>query len=74
MKRKRLFVGKKESLQKSIDRLDRIAKFYQSLILAILSGIIWSIYALLENKADKKIIFDRSSYFNIFNFAFNKYR
>ena len=49
-------MGKLESIQKQIDRLDRILKFYQSLIIAIMSGIVWSIYALLENKADNKII------------------
>ena len=49
-------MGKIESLQKQIDRLDRILKFYQSLIIAIMSGVVWSIYALLENKADEKII------------------
>jgi len=49
-------MGRIESLQKQIDRLDRILKFYQSLIIAIMSGIVWSIYALLENKADEKII------------------
>lgn len=49
-------MGKIESLQKQIDRLDRILKFYQSLIIAIMSGVVWSIYALIENKADDKII------------------
>jgi len=49
-------MGKLESIQKRIDRLDRILKFYQSLIIAIMSGIVWSIYALLESKADNKII------------------
>ncbi len=49
-------MGKLESIQKQIDRLDRILKFYQSLIIAIMSGIVWSVYALLENKADNKII------------------
>lgn len=49
-------MGSMESLQKKIDRLDRILKFYQSLLIAIMSGIIWSIYALLEDKASDKII------------------
>lgn len=49
-------MGSVESLQKKIDRLDRILKFYQSLLIAIMSGIIWSIYALLEDKASDKII------------------
>ena len=49
-------IGIIESLQKKIDRLDRILKFYQSLLIAIMSGIIWSIYALLEHKASDKIL------------------
>ena len=52
----RLIVAKKESLQKKIDQLDRI-KFYSSIILALLSAIVWSIYAIMENKADYKVIF-----------------
>ena len=36
-----------------------ILKFYQSLLIAIMSGIIWSIYALLENKVSDKIISER---------------
>jgi len=53
----RLIVGKKESLQKKIDQLDRKLKFYSSIILALLSAIVWSIYAIMENKADYKVIF-----------------
>ncbi len=49
-------MGINESLQKKIDRLDRILKFYQSLLIAIMSGVVWSIYALLENKASNKIM------------------
>ena len=46
-------MAKKESLQKKIDKLDRLAKFYQSLLLAVLSGIVWSIYHLLEHSFNK---------------------
>ena len=49
-------MGTIESLQKKIDRLDRILKFYQSLLIAIMSGIIWSIYALIEHKTSDKIL------------------
>ena len=40
----------KERLQKEIERLERYARFYQNMLLAILSGIVWSIYALFERK------------------------
>ena len=50
-------MAKKESLQKKIDQLDRKLKFYSSIILALLSAIVWSIYAIMENKADYKVIF-----------------
>ena len=49
-------MGKKEKLQKEIDRLERYAKFYLSMLLTILGGIVWSIYAILENKANKDIM------------------
>jgi len=49
-------MGKIEGLQKDIDRIDRFAKFIQNLILAVISGIIWSIYALMEEKVDSKIV------------------
>ena len=49
-------MGKKEALQKKIDKLDRKLKFYYSIIFAILSGIVWSVYAIMENKVDYKIV------------------
>jgi len=49
-------MGVKEKLQKEIDRLERYARFYLSMLLAILSGIVWSIYAILENKANNNVI------------------
>ena len=49
-------MGKKESIQKKIDKLDRKLKFYQSMIFAIMSAIVWSVYAILEKKSDNKII------------------
>jgi len=47
-----------ESLQKKIDQIDRYAKFYQSLLIAVLTGLGWSIYAILENKIKNIIILD----------------
>ena len=43
-------MANKEVLQKKIERLERYARFYQNMLLAILSGIVWSIYALFERK------------------------
>ena len=41
-------MSKKESLQKKFDRLERYAKFYLNMLLAVLSALIWSVYAILE--------------------------
>ncbi len=49
-------MGKKEALQKQIDQLNRKLKFYYSIIFAIISAIVWSIYAIMERKTDNKII------------------
>ncbi|GEM_PF-3549862 len=49
-------MGNKEKLQKEIERLERYARFYQNILLAILSGIVWSIYAILEKKVSNDII------------------
>ena len=49
-------MSKKDTLQKKIDRLEKYSKFYLNIILAVLTGIVWSIYALLEKKAGKDII------------------
>jgi len=49
-------MGKKEKYQKEIERLERYAKFYLNMLLAILSGVVWSIYAILEKKVNSDII------------------
>ena len=49
-------MSKKERIQKEIDRLEKYSKFYLNTILAILSGIVWSVYAILEGKSDLKIV------------------
>jgi len=48
-------MGKKEYLQKSFDRTERVIKFYQALLLALISGLVWIIYAVIENKVDTKV-------------------
>ena len=49
-------MGKKESCQEKIHQLDRKLKFYQNSFLAIMTALVWSVYALIENKADSKIV------------------
>ena len=49
-------MSRKDMLPKEFDKIERSIKFYQSLIIAILGGIVWSIYAIIENKASDKII------------------
>jgi len=49
-------MSQKDVLQKKVDRLERYAKFYLSMLLAILGGIVWSIYAILEKKISENII------------------
>jgi len=61
-------MGKIEGLQKEIDKIDRVAKFVQNILLALASGIIWTIYALMEDKADTKIIVLSSVGFVVFIF------
>ena len=46
----------KEFLSKKFDRNERIVKFYYTIILAVSSALVWSIYAILEQKADTKIL------------------
>jgi hypothetical protein len=46
----------KDSYQKIIDKYDRRLKFYQSIFLALISATIWTIYAILENKVDEKVL------------------
>jgi len=48
-------MAEKEKLQKEIDRLERYARFYLNILLAVLTGIVWSIYAILENKVGEDI-------------------
>jgi len=49
-------MGKIESLQKKIDNLENKAKHYRTVILTVASGLVWSVYAIIENKADLKIL------------------
>jgi len=50
-------MSKKESLQKKIDILDRKAKFFQNLLLALLSGITAVIFGISQNRINNLGIF-----------------
>jgi len=49
-------MSRKDMLSKKFDKVERIIKFYQSLLIAILGGLVWSIYAIMEDKATEKIV------------------
>lgn len=46
----------KEALQKRIDNIENKMRYYRTAILTIASGVIWSVYAIMEHKADEKIL------------------
>ena len=58
----------KEYLSKSFDRNERIIKFYYTIILAVSSALVWSIYAIMEQKADMQIL--NLDFLGIFVFIF----
>ena len=49
-------MSKKDSYQKQIDIFENELRFLRNIWLAVISGIIWSIYAIMEEKSDLKII------------------
>ncbi|WOE70334.1 hypothetical protein RZR97_01880 [Hydrogenimonas thermophila] len=49
-------MSKKDGLIERIRQIDGKLKFFRNTILAISSGLVWSVYAMIENKADEKII------------------
>jgi len=49
-------MGKKEKLQKEIDIIEGKIKFFRNAILALVSALVWAIYAILEKKAGKEIL------------------
>ncbi len=49
-------MGRKEAIQKRIDNLENKARYYRTMLLTLASAIVWSIYAIMENKADSKIL------------------
>jgi len=49
-------MAKKETLQKNIDYLLVKIRFYDTILIALFTGIIWSIYAIMENKVNMNIL------------------
>ena len=49
-------MGHKEALQKRIDNLENKMRYYRTILLTLATGIVWSVYAIMEHKADNKIL------------------
>ena len=49
-------LSKKESLQEYGNFIRDKIKFHYTLFLALISSLVWSVYALLEKKADEKLL------------------
>ena len=45
-----------DKLNKQIDRLEGKIRFFRNALLAIISGLVWSIYAILEKKVGSEIL------------------
>jgi len=45
-----------DKLNKQIDKLEGKIRFFRNALLTIISGLVWSIYAILENKVGTEIL------------------
>jgi len=45
-----------DKLNKQIDKLEGKIRFFRNALLTIISGLVWSIYAMLENKVGTEIL------------------
>ncbi|MEO1954480.1 MAG: hypothetical protein ABGW74_07230 [Campylobacterales bacterium] len=45
-----------DKLNKQIDKLEGKIRFFRNALLTMISGIVWSIYAILENKVGTEIL------------------
>jgi len=45
-----------DKLNKQIDRLEGKIRFFRNALLAIISSLVWSIYAMLEHKVGNEIL------------------
>ncbi len=48
-------MSKKDSLVEKIRQIDGKLKFFRNAILAISSGLVWAVYAMMEHKVGKEI-------------------
>ena len=49
-------MGRKEQIQKEIDLIEGKVRFFRNAILALVSALVWVIYAILEQKVGKEIL------------------
>ena len=64
-------MAKKENLQKQIDYLLVKIRFYNTILIALFTGIVWSIYAIMENKVNINIlVLDGVGIVLVFGFIF----
>ena len=64
-------MAKKENLQKQIDYLLVKIRFYDTILIALFTGIVWSIYAIMENKVNINIlVLDGVGIVLVFGFIF----
>jgi len=45
-----------DKLNKQIDKIEGKIRFFRNVLLTIISGLVWSIYAILENKVGTEIL------------------
>ena len=48
-------MAKKDALLKQIDQIESKLRFFRSALLALISAIVWSAYAIIENKVGIEI-------------------
>lgn len=49
-------MGKKEQIQKEIDVIEGKVRFFRNAILALVSALVWVIYAILEKKVGRELL------------------
>jgi len=47
---------KKDIILKKVDLLEGKLRFFRNAILALISSLVWTSYALIENKAGKEVL------------------
>ncbi len=64
-------MSKQDTLKEKISRIEGKLRFFRNAILAIVSGLVWSVYAILENKISSKT-FILIGIGIVFNFKFSR--